>query len=69
LTVICTNRLGVCFETLYQQVIPDGIVIVDDYGTFEGCRQATDEFLSSQAPVDIIPIDFGAVYFVKSACG
>lgn len=56
----------VCLETLYDQVIAGGVVIVDDYGTFEGCRRATDEFLASQPTIDLIPIDLSAVYFVKS---
>lgn len=55
----------VCFEELYERVMPGGAVVIDDYGTFEGCRRATDEFLSSRPRVDLIPIDFGASYFVK----
>ena len=57
----------VCFEALYDSVIPDGAVIIDDYGTFEGCRRATDEFLSSRSRIELVPIDFGASYFVKPA--
>ena len=56
----------VCLETLYDAVIPAGIVIIDDYGTFEGCRRATGEFLAKRrAAPELIPIDLGAVYFVK----
>jgi O-methyltransferase len=55
----------VCFETLYGNVIPGGAVVIDDYGTFEGCRRATDEFLSGHPAVELIGIDFGAVYFIK----
>ncbi len=33
-----------CLETLYDQVIPGGAVILDDYYEFPGCRRATDEF-------------------------
>ena len=46
-------------------VIPGGAVVIDDYGTFEGCRKATDEFLAGQPAVELIGIDFGAVYFLK----
>lgn len=31
-------------ETLYDQVVPGGIVIIDDYHSFRGCRKAVDEF-------------------------
>ncbi len=35
----------VCLEGLYDKVVRNGFIIIDDYGTFAGCRQATDEFL------------------------
>jgi hypothetical protein len=33
-----------CLETLYDSVIPGGVVIIDDYFSWEGCRKAVDEF-------------------------
>lgn len=33
-----------CLETLYDTVVRGGLVIVDDYHTFAGCRAAVDEF-------------------------
>ena len=33
-----------CLETLYDQVISGGAVIIDDYGLYQGCRRAVDEF-------------------------
>jgi hypothetical protein len=33
-----------CLETLYDLVVPGGVVIVDDYNAFIGCRKAVDEF-------------------------
>ena len=32
------------FNELYDLVSPGGYVIVDDYGHWEGCKKATDEF-------------------------
>jgi O-methyltransferase len=55
----------ICFEALYPNVIRGGAVIIDDYGTFEGCRRATDEFLCDQPGLELIEIDFGAAYFIK----
>lgn len=58
----------VCFEALYDQVVPGGIVIIDDYGHWEGCRKATDEFMAArgiQAP--LIAIDYTGRYFIKPA--
>ncbi|MBD9374399.1 class I SAM-dependent methyltransferase [Rhizobium sp. ARZ01] len=33
-----------CLDHLYDFVSPGGIIIIDDYGTFSGCRRAVDEF-------------------------
>ncbi len=35
-----------CLDTLYQAVSENGIIIIDDYHTFIGCRKAVDEFRS-----------------------
>lgn len=37
----------VCLQHLVQHVVPGGFVIVDDYGAYEGCRLAVDEFLAA----------------------
>jgi len=34
----------VCLEYLYDKVVPNGLIIIDDYGTYEGCKKAVDEF-------------------------
>ena len=34
-----------CLENLYDQIVPSGYVILDDYGCWQGCKIATDEFL------------------------
>lgn len=33
-------------EHLYQRLVPGGVLIIDDYGTWQGSRDATDEFLA-----------------------
>jgi O-methyltransferase len=38
----------VCFENLYDLVAPGGYVIVDDYGYWEGCKTACDEFFAKR---------------------
>jgi hypothetical protein len=44
---------------LYPRVVRGGIVIIDDYGHFQGCRKAVDEFLETlDAPVFLSRIDY-----------
>jgi hypothetical protein len=58
----------VAFQNLYDNVVTDGFVVVDDYGHFEGCRRATDEFLSGlSVPIYLNYIDYTGRYFIKPA--
>jgi hypothetical protein len=38
----------VCIEHLYDRVVPGGFIVVDDYGAYDGCRRAVDEFLTAR---------------------
>lgn len=35
-------------EQLYERLSPGGVLIIDDYGNWEGCRKATDEFFAGR---------------------
>lgn len=35
-------------ETLFDHVVPRGFVVLDDYGRWEGCTRATNEFLAAR---------------------
>lgn len=37
-------------EHLYPRLSPGGILIIDDYGDWQGARKATDDYLASHAP-------------------
>ena len=60
----------VCLDHLYDQVAPGGFVIIDDYGTYEGCRVAVDQFLQSRGTTPFLSrVDASCYYLIKPAGG
>jgi O-methyltransferase len=56
----------VCLDLLYDQVLPGGTVIIDDYGSFPGCRRAVDEFVASRGiALKLVYVDVGVRFFFK----
>lgn len=56
----------VCLDHLYDQVVSGGFVIIDDYGCYEGCKKATDEFMrQQQVRAFLHHIDATGRYWVK----
>jgi len=59
----------VCLEGLFDKVVRNGFVIIDDYGKFSGCRKATDEYFRRK---NIQPkfdwSDAICVFFRKQQC-
>jgi len=51
-------------EHLYPRLADGGVLIVDDYGHWEGCRRAVDEYFAG-APVLLNRIDYSARIAVK----
>jgi O-methyltransferase len=48
--------------TLYDRLVPGGVLIIDDYGSFQGAKQATDEFIAETgARLLLIPLGPGRV--------
>lgn len=55
----------VCLDYLLDKVVPGGIVIIDDYNAYDGCRKAVDECLvSRQLKRYLHPINEESRYFV-----
>jgi O-methyltransferase len=52
-------------ETLYAKVERGGFVVLDDYGRFEGCRKAFDEFNRARegGRLSLVKVDSSAYYF------
>lgn len=55
-----------CLDNLYDNVICEGYIVIDDYGHWEGCRKAVDEFLRKRKlNPSLIKIDYTGIYFQK----
>ena len=55
----------VCLEILVPRVTSGGIVVIDDYGKWPGCRKAVDEFLMKMdRPLFLNHIDAAGRYWI-----
>jgi O-methyltransferase len=54
-----------CLESLYDNVVPGGYIIIDDYA-LAGCQKATDEFIRNRKlNVKLVHDKRGGCYFIK----
>lgn len=54
-------------ETLYPKVVKNGIIIIDDYGHWQGCKKAVDEFIKeNNLKVFLNRIDYTGRLIVKN---
>jgi len=44
----------ICLEHLYEPVVSGGFIVIDDYGAYDGCRRAVDEFLAKASPLPFL---------------
>jgi hypothetical protein len=54
-----------CLESLYDQVSPGGLVIVDDYYAWDGCAIALHEFLARRSLAHRLHEAAGVAFFWK----
>ena len=55
-----------CLDHLFDRVVPGGFIIIDDYGTYEGCQKAVDEFIDQRGlKVFLQRVDNACLYFIK----
>ncbi len=55
----------ICLDSLFPNVVSGGIVVIDDYGKWSGCRKAVDEFLASlRRPLLLNHIDAAGRYLI-----
>jgi len=54
------------FHNLFDAIVPGGFIQIDDYGHWNGCRMAFDEFNQSRGgSFQLTPIDNTGVWFQK----
>jgi len=53
-----------CLEALFDKVATGGLIIVDDYYTWDGCSRAVHDFLSRRSAIERIQ-DHGSVCFIE----
>jgi hypothetical protein len=54
-------------EILYPRVQKGGVVIIDDYGHWKGCKKAVDEFIeNNDLQIFLTRVDYTCRVFVKS---
>lgn len=54
------------FNNLFDQVLPGGLILIDDYFTWEGCSRAVHDYLSKHERTERISSHNGVCYLVKS---
>jgi O-methyltransferase len=55
-----------CLDHLFDRVCPGGFVVLDDFGYWEGCRNAWQEFRKNRGlEIELTPVDGIGVYFQK----
>jgi O-methyltransferase len=57
-----------CLQYLFSNVVPGGLIIIDDYYTWEGCAKAVHDYLSKNGrPERIYQYNNSIAYLIKSA--
>jgi hypothetical protein len=51
-------------EALYPRLQPGGVLIIDDYGHWEGARLAVDEYFGENLPM-LVPVDHSCRFAVR----
>lgn len=61
------ESVKLCLESFYDNVQPGGFVVLDDYGTWPGCKRAVDEFIIENGlKIKLVKVDYTGRYFKKS---
>lgn len=60
------ESIKICLDILYDKVVSGGVIVIDDYGYYEGCTKAVDEFLEKNNIKTFLSYsNYGCRYFIK----
>lgn len=60
------SSVKLCLDTFFDKVTPGGYISIDDYGHWEGCKRAVDEFLEQRGlQIELNAPDYTARWFKK----
>lgn len=54
-----------CLQSLYPKVMLGGLIIIDDYDTWDGCTRAVHDYLSRAGLADAIRQYHGVTYIIR----
>lgn len=58
--------VSICLQYFYPKVVKGGFIIIDDYGYYEGCTKAVNDYFSEHhIRLYANNVDSGCVYFIK----
>jgi predicted O-methyltransferase YrrM len=61
------ESVKVCLESLYDRIVPGGVIQLDDYGYWEGARKAVDEFLEMRGIRSRLQrLDYSGRFLIKA---
>jgi O-methyltransferase len=52
-------------EVLWHRLERNGVLIIDDYGHWKGCKKAVDEFFDGKSS-EFVKVDYTAIYLIKT---
>ena len=52
--VIGTDSTLTCLRKFWEYVVPGGVILIDDYYTWDGCSRAVHDFLSERKATERI---------------
>ncbi|HEY4343982.1 MAG TPA: TylF/MycF/NovP-related O-methyltransferase [Parvibaculum sp.] len=55
------DPVELCLEKTYERLSPGGVVILDDYNDYGGCRVATEAFLQRHGDMQLVDDSYNAV--------